>query len=274
MFSSFQIVSEEGTGIMFTSSQAKELLEGVEWQEGKIVPVVEGPYRYRVVAHCSSRGRQKAVFSDSQEHPYFCYIELLSGNGQWIEYGNGIVPVLPGGRLLMVVEQRPAQSRYTDRLKFVEIGGQKINLADFGPHSSLEFPGGAVDPQEGLKMGALRELQEETGIGSQYATLYSCCRPVYLFGSDIAIKHISNVVYLQGFSYKEHTETDGGLNVLVLSSDEVRRNIWSGAISSGQACLATWRFYEEVEKSLADTSFGQEMISRGYMKKMTVNIQK
>ena len=107
--------------------QAKESLCSQVWEEGKIFPMTEGPYRYRVVVHCSSKGRQRSMFANG-EHSYFCYVELLSQSGQWIERGVGMVPVLPDGRLIMVVEQRPAQSRYDDRPMIVRIGGKELNL--------------------------------------------------------------------------------------------------------------------------------------------------
>ncbi len=250
---------------MFSSHNAKESLKSVNWVEGKIFPVAQGPYRYQIVVHCSSVGRQKAEFANG-EYSYFCYVELCAGNGSWIEKGTGIVPVLPDGRLLMVIEQRPAQGRYTNRSTLAQIGGKKVDLAKFGPYSSLEFPGGALDPNEGLKMGALRELVEETEIESQEATLYRCLRPVYLFGSDIAIQHYSSFVYLSGLNYQERTEGDGGLNVVALTKKEVMENIHNGVIASGQAALAPWNFYLEVSRGFFPAS---DLIKFGY-----INIEK
>lgn len=255
------------------SKEAKEFLKTVEWEEGKIFPVAEGPYRHRIVAHCSENGRQKAVFANG-EYPYFGYVELLSGNGEWIRQGNGIVPVLGDNRILMVVEQRPAQSRYGDRPTIAEVGGKEIDLRRYGPHSSLEFPGGAVDENEGLKMGALRELQEETGIGEQMAIWFRCLRPVYLFGSDIAIRHYSNVVYLPSLLYKERVETDGGLNVLALTEDEVETNIWRGVICSGQAALTTYGFFQEVWIAQKDFAIKKKLIDEGYLAIESVKIAK
>jgi 8-oxo-dGTP pyrophosphatase MutT (NUDIX family) len=192
------------------SLQAKELLRTVEWQEDRVVPVVEGPYRYRVVTHCSSKGRQRAMFANG-ERSYFCYMELLGANGQWIQKGASMVPVLPDGRIIMVVEQRPAQSRYLNRPMVARITGQNVDLSAFGSYSSLEFPGGAVDPGEGLKAGFLRELREETGIADQTAIYYGRRHPIYQTGSDIALQQFLGVVYLSGLSYEKYVPSDGGL---------------------------------------------------------------
>lgn len=59
-------------GIDMNSQQAKDLMLNYEWKEGEYFPIVEGPYRYRVMVHCSLLGRQKAMFANG-EHSYFCY---------------------------------------------------------------------------------------------------------------------------------------------------------------------------------------------------------
>jgi len=258
---------------MITSQWARESLASIIWEEGKIFPVVEGPYRYRVVVHCSANGRQKAMFANG-EHNYFCYTELLNGKGEWIQQGSGIVPVLPDGRLLLVVEQRPAQSRYDDNPCLLKTGDNIIDLDKFGPHSSLEFPGGAINPGEGLKAGFLRELQEETEVDEQEALWYGCVRPVYLFGSDIALRHYSHVVFLSGLSYQPHVKTDGGLDVLALTNDEVQEAIWRGVITSGQAALTTWNFYKEVCQARKDPSFEALLQKQGYLAIEKVKIVK
>lgn len=245
------------------SQQAKASLQQTEWEDGKIFPVVEGPYRYRVVVHCSFSGRQKALFANG-EHAYFCYTELCSGDGSWIRQGNGIVPVLPDSRLIMVVEQRPAQGRHGSRPVVAKISGKDTDLSRFGPFSSLEFPGGAVDPNEGLKMGALRELIQETGIAEQEAELWRCLRPVHLFGSDIAIQHFSNVVFLPKSEHKAHVEDDGGLHVLALTYSDVLTNIRTGVICSGQAALTSWNFYLEVCEMRMNKAMLEDCRAMGY----------
>jgi len=249
---------------LYSKKKAQTTLRKVSWVEGAVVPILEAPYRYRIVVHCSNRGRQKALFANG-EHPYFCYVETVSREGQWEEKSTSVVPVLPDGRLIMVVEQRPAQGRYVNRQTVAEIEGKHVDLRKFGNDSSLEFPGGAVEPNEGLKAGFLRELAEETGVEEQMAICYGRLHPVCSFGSDIALQSFLGVIFLSGFSYKGHVTTDGGLNVLALTRDEVQRNIWNGAIQSGQAALLQWGFYKEVEALRSDPVLEKELIRRGYV---------
>ena len=185
-----------------------------------------------------------------------------------------MVPVLPDGRLIMVVEQRPAHGRYANRPMVAEIQGEQVDLREFGVHSSLEFPGGAIEPGEGLKAGFLRELAEETEVEEQTALYYSCLRPVFVFGSDVAFQNFLGVVFLSGLSHEKHVKTDGGLNVFALTRDEVQRNIWNGVISSGQAALLEWSFYQEVEKLRNDPILEKELIQSGYVRIERVKIVK
>jgi len=255
------------------SQEAKELLKTIEWQEGKVVPITEGPYRHRIVAHCAGNGRQRAMFANG-EHSYFCYVELLSTNGQWIQKGAGMVPVLPDGRFIMVVEQRPAHGRYLNRPMTAKIDGQSVDLNAFGQHSSLEFPGGAVDPNEGLKAAFLRELQEETGVGNQSAAYYARRHSILPFGSDIALEQYFGVVFLTGLSFERHVTSDGGLTVFALDRDEVDHNIWNGVIRSGQAALLQWAFYKEVERARIDPDFERMLKESGYLAVKKVQIAK
>ncbi len=228
---------------------AKKLLESSKWSEGKIFPLMEGPYRYRLMIHCSSAGRQEAEFANGQ-HRYFCYIELMDGQGDWIQQGANVVPILPDGRFIMVVEQRPPQSRYANRSMTALIRGKEINLEQFGPFSSLEFPGGAVDAGEELKAGFLRELTEETGVKKQTAVFFKRNYPIYGFGSDLALQLFVGVVKLSGLRYQKRVDNDGGLIVFSLSYEEVEENIKRGVICSGQAALAPWSFYKEIENHI------------------------
>lgn len=240
---------------MFESKEALKLIREIGWEPDRIVSIIEGPYRYRIVVHCLPHGRQKAVFADGNEHPYFCYTEIIAGNGKWIERGAAVVPVLPDGRFIMVVEQRPPQWRFPDRPMIARISGRQVDLAQFGPYSSLEFPGGAVDPGEGLKSGFLRELQEESGIENQTALFYRRVHPIYVFGADIPIQQFLGVAVLSGLKYPDRTETDGGLAVLALSEEDVDHNIHTGVIHSGQAALNQWSFWQEVRRARHDSSY-------------------
>ncbi len=261
---------------MLLAREAKDSLREIVWEEGKEVPVAEGPYRYQIVVLCTFVGRQRAEFANG-EHQYYCYLKTVSG-GKWIKEGANIVPVLPDGRLLMVVEQRPAQGR--NRPMVVELGDQdvdspmfspanrgrrRIDLGTIGPYSSLEFPGGGIDPGESLRIGFLRELQQETGIPVQYADCYICNRPVYGFGSDIACKQNLVVAYLSVYSFAPIVETDGGLTVLALTRYELDRCIWTGVICSGQAALLPYGFYAEVARVRRDPDLLGELVEFGYL---------
>ena len=235
--------------------------------------MVEGPYRYRIVAHCSSFGRQKATFANG-EYPYFCYIESVDGNGRWIKQGTGLVPVLSDGRLIMVVEQRAPQGRFPGRPTIAQIGGQKVDLNVFGPFSSLEFPGGAIDGQEGLKAGFLRELQEETGVENQSALFYKRRWPVYSLGSDEARQQFLGVVFLSGLSFASQVTTDGGLTILALTPEEVEQNIRNGVIHSAQAALSEWSFYQEVARARRDKNFMDKLRESGYLEIEQIRISK
>lgn len=249
----------------------KTALLKINWVEGAIVPILEAPYRYRIVVHCSESGRRKAVFANG-EHSYFCYIETVFDDGRWTEKSGGMVPVLPDGRLIMVVEQRPAQGRYMNRPMIAVIGGGQVDLRTFGTDSSLEFPGGAVEPGEGLKAGFLRELVEETGVEEQTALYYGRLRPLHPFGSDLALQSFLGVVYLSGLSYEEQVKTDGGLHVLAITREEVQQNIWNGVINSGQAALLQWGFYQEVEDLRNNPLLEKELVRSGYMSIEHINI--
>ena len=248
-----------------------EALRIVEWVEGKHERLLVGSYRHAVVITCFSRGRQEAEFSNGR-HKYFSYVEILTKNNTWIKGGAGMVPVLPDGRFIMVVEQRPPQGRFDNRPRYVELNNSRVDLESIGPFSSLEFPGGAVESGESIKAGFLRELQEESGVEEQFAEVYSRTRPHYAFGSDIACEGFIFVAYLSGLNYQDQVATDGGLNVFALTREEVERNIHNGVIASGQAALLQWFFYKEVEEARLDPRVMKELLDSGYLKIETVKI--
>lgn len=256
---------------MISSQAAKDVLKTIVWKDGKIEPVVAGPYRHQIMVHCSSQGRQKATFANG-EFNYFGYVRCVNGKGEWTSRGSNVVPVLPDGRILMVVEQRPIHGLYSELLpaKVKFDNGTAFDLGDFG---SLEFPGGAVEPGESITIGALRELWEETGVQDQRALVYQRARPIAAFGSDIAGLNYYYVVYLSGVSFDNYTPGDGGLNVLALTEAEVERNIRNGVIASGQAALLSWPFYQEVKRARQDPAFRQDLINCGYLSTAEVAIK-
>ncbi len=248
----------------YIAAQAKASLASMTWENGTVLPVSEGPYRFRVVVECSPKGRQKAMFANG-EYNYFSYVQLLGGDGSWIKQGGAIVPVLPDGRLLMIVEQRPPQGQYDDNVMVARIAGKEVDLLQFGPYSSLEFPGGAIDLGEGYKSGILRELVEETGVGEQSTIYYARGHAVYPQGADLALRQFLGVVYLSGVAYPDRTDTDGGLAVLALSKEDVIYNIRQGVIRSVQAALTPWTFYQEVEAAKVSPALLEELTDQGYL---------
>lgn len=256
--------------MVYTAAQAKKSLEDMVWKEGEVMTVSEGPYRFRVVVHCSAQGRQKTLFQNG-EHSYFSYVQLLASDGSWNRQGTTMVPILHDGRFLMVLEQRAPQGLY-DNPSIARIGGEDIDLRQFGPYSSLEFPGGAVDPGEGLKAAIFRELAEETGVKEQQATYYARLRPCYSQGSDLALQQFVGVVFLSGGAYSKKVNTDGGLRVFALTMEDMVQNLRRGVLRCYSAAIAPWAFYKEVEEARASEALLQEMISDGYMSVEQVKI--
>jgi len=237
--------------LLVSKTEAVAFLKTITWEEGKTIPIIEAPYRYRIIVHCSHAGRQTTEFANGF-YPYFCNIELVSGAGNQIKAGANMVPILPNGKFIMVVEQRPAQGVTNPSIAI--ISGEEIDLKQFGEYSSLEFPGGAVENNETIKAGFLRELTEETGIEGQKATLFMQKHPIYSSGSEIRGQGFYGVVHLSGFHHEKKVETDGGLVVFSLSEEEIKENIKRGVICSGQAAWLPWSFYKQA-KSLG---FGNE----------------
>lgn len=223
----------------------RDLLRQIEWEDRKLVErVMVGSYRHAVTIVCSKLGRTKGEFANGM-FSYFAYGELLSPNGEWIKEGNNIVPVLPDGRFIMVVEQRPPLARYPERPRVVEFqNGKTLYLGEYG---EIEFPGGAINPGESFTSGFLRELTEETDIENQTARLYRRVPPIYPFSADLALRMFLSVVYLSGMSFADRVENDGGLTVHALTREDVEHNIETGIISSAQSALLGWSFWKEVD---------------------------
>lgn len=253
--------------LLFTEVDARESLKSVIWAEGKKVPLISGPYRYQIVVVCSLFGRQKAIFADGKEHNYFGYVRIVGAKGEWRGEGGIIVPVLPNGQILMVVEQRPPRYAFANQPEHLELRhGQKISrvpLRKFGPYSSVEFPGGAVEVGEKLSAGFLLELTSETGVRGG-ATLYRKRFPHYPFLSDLATRDFLSVVYLDQLGYVPKTDEDGGLHILALWPDEVVHNIRNGVIASAHAALLPWAFYQEIAVARVEKNI-QELVEEGYI---------
>lgn len=256
---------------MITSQAAKEDLKNVVWEEGKVVALVDGPYRYRIAVRCSSTGRQKAEFANGV-FPYGAFVQCLNGKGEWGSRGSNIIPVLPDGRILMVVEQRQLMALYPDAPRVVEFDDG--STVDLGVTGALEFPGGGVEPGESITIGSLRELFEETGIVGQRALLYRRAPGVVAFNSDIAGMNWYYVAFLSNGHFEDYVQNDGGLSVLALTENEVERNIRNGVISSGQAAIISWAFYQEVMRTKHDPLFEKELVDTGYLEVEEVVIKR
>lgn len=240
----------------------RDLLKQIEWEDGKLLEKeVIGSYRHAVTLVCSKLGRTKGEFANGT-FPYFAYYELLSPNGEWIKSGNNIVPVLPDGRFLMVVEQQPIFARYPDRPHVVVLdNGHRF---DIGLAGSLIFPGGAYNPGESFTSGILRELHEETEVAEQRAQIIRRVPGVYPYSSDLAHQITYSVAYLSGLSFSDYVENDGGLRVVALSETEVLHNIWNGVISSAQAALCGWALYQEIIHAKENGTF-DSLVQMGYL---------
>lgn len=248
-----------------------EQLTKIEWQKDTHIPLPPASYRYQIVVVCSPHGRQKAQFANGI-YPYFTYVEQLDKNHQWIERGTTLVPVLPDGRLLTVIEQRPVLARHPDIPYIAVVGGKKLDLRKFGPYSSLEFPGGAVDPNEEIRAGFLRELIEETEIGEQTATLFMRRRPLFMALSEIASCQHFGVAFLSGMKFEEKTESDGGLWVHALHESEVAYNIIVGVMHSSNTEIG-FELYCKVKRALQSPVDMEIMIQGGYLERIVTKVK-
>ena len=246
-------------------------LKNVEWEEGKHVQLATLLYRHAIVVVCSTRGRQKAQFANG-EFPYFAYTEIVNREGLWSGRGNNVIPVLPDGRLLMVVEQRPVLARYPGLPKTVKLeGGLTFDLGEFG---SLEFGGGGIEPGENITLGILRELGEETGVPDQKVLLYRRIHPIFQFGSDVASANYYSVVFLSALRFEKFVLNDGGLRIVAMSEAEIEDNLRNGVISSGQAAIFGWNFYWEVKKAKGNKEFERRLVESGYLSLEEVELKK
>lgn len=248
-----------------------KVLSDVEWQEGKVVRFPMSSYRHRMVAVCYAQGRQTAQFRNGPGN-YGVVMELVRDDGQSLLEGSVVVPVLPDGRVLMVVEQRPGQFFWGNTPSVIKLRDGTLNLAQYGPYSSLEFPGGSVNPGESFHAGFLRELIEETEVEEQRALLISR-RVMHPSGADSIMQESHGVIYLEGEKFSSFTPSED-LHVLALHPEDVQTNIWKGNITSGQAALMPWTFYLEVKSALEHNGFLDLLEEEGYLTRQQVTIKR
>lgn len=249
----------------------RSVLKMIEWEEGKIVDVVSGTYWYKLVIQCSSQGKQKAVFADGEEHPFF---EFARSVNDAILYATNIVPVLPDGRFLMVVEQRGPHALYPERPRIVKrANGKHIELGLYG---SLEFPGGAVDPDDkSISSGALRELVEETGIKGQEVELFVKNMPVIAHGAGVALGMKLAVAVLAAANQEEWVFEDGvKMPTFTLTEEEINWGIADGSINSGQAAHLGWHFYQHnIKLCLENQVMRERLVTNGFVTHLRTRIK-
>jgi len=244
-------------------------LKRIYWEEGLRIQLPPNSYRTAATVICAHVGRQRAEFANGV-FPYFALVQIIRPDGSSIMEGNNIIPVLPDGRLLMIVEQRPGISFFSDQPRVVSVGNRQIDLGAYG---SLEFPGGAVDA-ESIICALFRELQEETGIEDQEALLFRRLPPLYPMIANVIGRMYISVAYLSNAKFTDYVESDGGLRVLALHPSDVRTCIRNGVITSGETAVSGWHFYQEVEQARLNRGFLEEMQHDGYVSVETVKIKR
>jgi len=227
-------------------------LSQIEWAKGKRIVFEPSSYRHRQVIECMPGRPFKARFANG-EFSYIAYWELVRGDGSWNKQGVNLIPVLPGEpkRYLMVVEQRAPMGQYQrDIRRTLELSSGELDLRKFGPNSSLEFPGGAVEAGETVVLAGLKELAQETGIPEQPGILYINPHPIFPFVCDLAHVNYMGAIFLSSSEFAKQVQNDGGLRVLALTAGEIERNIGNGVFCSMNAGLGMWYWFERTVQIL------------------------
>src|SRR3989344_3664628 len=228
-------------------------------ENGRKGKTVVGQPQEALYPQCTRDALKNIVWEDGKEHSFF---EFARSPNDDVLFATNIVPILPDGRFLMVLEQRGPHALYPERSRVVErAGGRDIEL---GPYGSLEFPGGAVDPGEGVSSGALRELVEETGIKNQEVELFLKNAPVIAHGAGVALAMKLAVAKLSSPNQEEWVFEDGvKMPIFALTEKEIDWGIGSGSINSGQAVHLGWQFYKSIFKGGSfSAGFGDEELWR------------
>lgn len=253
----------------------KKALLYYDWEEGRVITLPQSTYRNRAVVTCYAQGRQTARFRNGFGN-YGAYFEKMRPDGTTIPWGTGTVPVLPDGRMIMIIEQRPPQHLYTKGLPtHFQCDGTELRFDRFGPFPSLEFPGGGPDVSgQSVKIAGLQELTSETGVPDQPVELWTRAHAFYPDGADMAHAEHIHVAFLSNLRYDHFVKDDGGLTVLAFTEADVQENIWRGAIVSGQAALHNWQFYHEVKRARTDPEFRTRLETCGYLRVEHLHIRR
>lgn len=148
--------------------------------------------------------KDRIIRPDGSEGDYF-YAET-PGNAV-------IIPVMDDGRLLLVREYRVLHDKY-----------------------GIQFPGGAISPDEGVLQAARRELLEETGYASENLISIGMFEPSVGMIKDMSHVFIANELALMQkpeMTQFEHTE------LFIRRIDEFEDMIKRGEVWNGQT-LAAW----------------------------------
>lgn len=251
----------------------QNILKNIKWLEGKKVDLPTFSHRYAMTVVCTKAGHLDGKFLNGIRR-YAILTTIVRHDGITRIYdGVIVVPVIPDGRLLMVVNQRPGADFFYDHPRIIRLGKKKVDLGAYG---SLEFPGGGIDKndKDGITKAFLRELWEETGVAAQKAVMYRRMFPIYPMNSDIIGRMHFAVVYLSSGIFSKYVESDGGLSVLALTPAQIERNIRGGVIASGHAALPAWNFFQEVERLRLNKKLLRKLRDEGYISFRKVAIKK
>ena len=72
------------------------------------------------------------------------------------------------------------------------------------------------------------------------------------------------MAYLSGLNFSARVESDGGLNVVALTKEDLQYLIRHGFISSGNTALSPYYFYREIEDAIEKNDV-QTLIDEGYI---------
>lgn len=111
---------------------------------------------------------------------------------------------------------------------------------------SIEFPGGVTNPGEDAKIGAARELQEETGYKSQKITFLHSTNPnSAIMGNKV---HFYLAQDLQDTGKKD-LDTDEFVETLLLPCDEVFEKMGTEEYQHSLMCCALFFYLQHLQKS-------------------------